>query len=109
MAEINPANRTETGRFRTGCSGNPSGRPKRSEAEREAITRLSELTPMALDTLSELMTSETTPAKVKILCCQIVLERVLGKPMEHSDIEDLATTPSTVLEAMREARRPIYG
>lgn len=83
-----PANRTKSGRFTKGCSGNPSGRPKRSEAEKTALAAIYELAPLAVDRLRQLLTNDKTPPNIQLRCAELILERVAGKPMTLDQIED---------------------
>ena len=83
-----PANRTKSGQFSKGCSGNPSGRPKRSEAEKTALAAIYELAPVAVDRLRELLTNDKTPPNIQLRCAELVLERVAGKPMTLDQLED---------------------
>ena len=88
-----PANRTKSGQFTKGYSGNPSGRPKRSEAEKTALTAIYELAPLAVERLRELLTNDKTPPNIQLRCAELVLERVAGKPMNIKQIEDNEETP----------------
>ena len=104
-----PANRRKSGQFAKGCSGNPSGRPKRSEAEREAIQKLSEVTPEAVEVLLKLMRGAKTPAQVRLRCCEVILERVCGKPMTRDEIESMSFNAHNIRDYMRgKADEPIY-
>ena len=83
-----PANRTKSGQFTKGYSGNPSGRPKRSEAEKTTLAAIYELAPLAVERLRELLTNDKTPPNIQLRCAELVLERVAGKPMNIRQIED---------------------
>lgn len=83
-----PANRTETGRFEKGCSGNPSGRPKRTETEREMLNALYDLAPVAVDRIRALLENDKTPANIQLKCAEIILQRVAGKPMAIDRMEE---------------------
>lgn len=88
-----PANRTKTGQFRKGSSGNPSGRPKRSEAETEALAAICTLAPMAVEVMREILTDNEASASVRLRCAESVLERVCGKPLDPKALSDYETTP----------------
>ena len=83
-----PANRTKSGQFKRGFSGNPAGRPKRSETEKATLEAVCGLAPHAVAVLQDLLMDETTPAAVRLKCASIILERVCGKPMDADHLED---------------------
>lgn len=81
-----PANRTKTGTFKKGQSGNPKGRPK---ANPEAKEILKAATPDAARKLVELLGSRTE--KVALAAATEILDRTMGRPettgkvqVEHS-------------------------
>jgi hypothetical protein len=72
--------------FRPGVSGNPDGRPKRPEtiearrviADVKAAAR--ELTPVAMDTLKQVMKDPKAPAAARVGAATAVLDRGWGRP-----------------------------
>jgi hypothetical protein len=74
--------------FKPGVSGNPDGRPKRPEtiearkvvADVKAAAR--ELTPDAMNTLKEAMTTPHAPWAAKITAAIAILDRGWGKPTQ---------------------------
>ena len=56
--------RNADGTFLKGVSGNPSGRPKRTPAEQQAIDRMKEITPEAVEVVYD-RTQESLIAAVK--------------------------------------------
>ena len=79
---MKPANRDKTGKFLPGASGNPSGRPKRTEAEAEALTHLYKLAPLAVSTIHTIMTSAKSPPAVRLKACELVLSRCVQSEQE---------------------------
>lgn len=93
-----PANRTKTGQFSKGHSGNPSGRPKRSEVEKETIAALSELAPRAVEVIREVLEDKDASPSVRLRCADSILERVCGLPMDAEKLEQYeAETPAWLL------------
>ena len=82
-----PQNRTETGKFRKGSSGNPGGRPKRSAEEMDALEAVKALAPEAVQILQRLLRGKDTPAALKIKIAEGILDRTFGKPKQCADIE----------------------
>ena len=65
--------------FQPGVSGNPSGRPKRTKEETEAMEEIRKLAPSAVERMAKLLRSGKTPAVVKVRIIEIILDRTYGK------------------------------
>ena len=91
MAEA-PQNRTETGRFKKGVSGNPGGRPKKPvELEQYAKDAPAKLRAIADD--------PATPVKIKADIEKFFFEAVYGKAAQAVDLEGkLENTGTMVVE-----------
>ena len=81
-----PQNRTKTGRFKPGSSGNPGGRPKHTPEQRDALEAVKSLAPDAVETMERLLKAEDTPAALKVRIAEIVLDRAYGKPKQSADV-----------------------
>lgn len=79
--------RNRNGTFAVGESGNPAGRPKRSEQEKKTIDEMCRLAPMALDVLEQMLTDEDAPGYLRVKAAEIVFDRVLGKPMTATELD----------------------
>lgn len=79
-----PGNRTNTGKFAPGKSGNPNGRPK---VDKQVQKALKAATLDAAQTLIELMNDEDQPGKVRLQAATTILDRVYGKPGQHVDVD----------------------
>lgn len=92
MAKKAPENRTETGRFKKGVSGNPGGRPKKPiELEQYAKDAPAKLRAIADD--------PATPVKIKADIEKFFFEAVYGKAPQAIDLDGkLENTGSTVIE-----------
>ncbi len=76
-----PANRTESGKFVKGKSGNPSGRPKMPEDIKMA---LKDLVPTAVNKLSNIINC-TDDERILLEAIKTLLDRVYGKPKQEID------------------------
>ena len=85
--------RNSDGTFAKGSSGNPQGRPKRSDAELELMQNICSLSQIAFNTLKALLEEETTPANIRFRAAELVIERTCGKPMTAKELDDYETTP----------------
>lgn len=83
-----PAIREKTGRFAKGTSGNPSGRPRRTDAERALLEELYLLAPQAANAIRQILEDETCPPNVRLRACEVILERCCGRPMNITQILD---------------------
>ncbi len=77
-----PANRTATGKFAAGVSGNPSGRPKIPADVKEAIKAAC---PEAVRVLIELLHDKKS--LIRLEAAKTLLDRGYGKPESMSKIE----------------------
>lgn len=85
MAKDNkPANRTDSGKFKKGQSGNPAGRPKDGESWASVIKEISEMTP---DQVLKLVGKDNDLGKAlaklpqKVMMKKLVVARILAALM----------------------------
>lgn len=94
---MKPANRTRTGRrrvlsrtvFQPGQSGNPSGRPKKTEEERTLEALCREKTPAALNTILEIMNKGTE--RNRLAAAEYVIDRGWGKATQRQEAIEKVT------------------
>jgi len=79
--------RDSKGRFAAGSSGNPAGRPKRTDQEREIIESMGTLVPQAITIIRDMLGDKDVPAYLRIRAAEIVFERVAGKPMTGLELD----------------------
>ena len=77
-----PANRTKTGQFAKGQSGNPTGRPKENPEAKEILRAA---TPEAAQALVDLLHSKREP--IRLEAAKEILNRTQGKPETMNKIE----------------------
>lgn len=89
-----PANKEKQGgraanatSFKPGQSGNPRGRPKESDAVKNAKTCMSKMTPKVVAQMEEALNSEETKLSDKIKIWEIILDRVYGKPQQAVEVD----------------------
>ena len=75
-----PENRTETGKFKKGCSGNPGGRPKKPP-ELELYAK------QAPEKLRAIADDPDTPVKIRADIEKFFFEAVYGKAAQSVDLE----------------------
>lgn len=73
-------------RFEKGQSGNPSGRPKQTEQEKEFIELCRSHAPRAVKRLVELIDSENVSVATR--ASQIIIERAYGRPRQEVGMEE---------------------
>ncbi len=78
-------NRTVSGRFKKGQSGNPGGRPK-TLARVQDLAR--QYTETSIKVLGEIMEDENERGATRIAAIQVLLDRGWGKPLQRIDVSD---------------------
>lgn len=77
-----PANRAKTGNktsFKPGQSGNPNGRPKQTQEQKDALAMMKGLAPVAVEWLQKILTDSKTKPETRLRAIEMVLDRVYGK------------------------------
>ncbi len=77
-------------RFRPGQSGNPAGRPKKTEEEKEALAKIKSLAPDVADYMVMMLKNPRCPAVAKVRILEIILERTYGKPESSVKVTNTA-------------------
>lgn len=75
-----------TNGFKGGVSGNPSGRPKKTEQELDLIAACKAKTPDALDVLINIMLNGEQERN-RMAAAQAIIERAYGKPVQPQDVK----------------------
>lgn len=65
--------------FKPGQSGNPKGRPKRTEEEKDVLEQIKALAPSAVSVLESMISDEGIAPAYRIKAAEIVLDRVVCK------------------------------
>lgn len=74
--------------FQKGQSGNPSGRPKMSEEQRNALDEIRKFAPHSVDVAKQMLDDPLTPAPQKLKIIEMVWDRTYGKPYQSVAIEE---------------------
>ena len=72
--------RGEHGQFAKGVSGNPAGRPKRTQEEKDAMEAIRSLAPLAVETLQKILENPKSSQYARLQAIDIVLNRTYGRP-----------------------------
>lgn len=111
MKETAVANSEKTGEtakrqeFQKGTSGNPRGRPKLSEAEKDALAEIRSLAADVPEKLRALLNGPKTPATVKLKAIELILDRTYGKPDSTVRVETPDYSALDTAFALLEDRR----
>ena len=85
---VSSEDRNETGQFVKGVSGNPGGRPKKTQAEMEAVDRLKKLTPHAVDVVEGILDNENASFYARLQAAEIIFNRAMGRPETYLKVEN---------------------
>ena len=96
-----PENKSKSGRFVAGKSGNPGGRPKIPEDVKMAFRAL---VPEAVEILGTIMRNPKEKGLCRIEAIKTILDRAYGKPVQAQDISfDVDTTADVMTQIRRVA------
>lgn len=104
-----PGNRQRTGNktsFKPGQSGNPSGRPKKTQEQEDALAAIRDLAPQASTVLMEVMSNPSAPPAARLKAVEMILDRTYGKPDMAVKVED---PKNDVLASIRKEVARIKG
>ena len=94
--------RNASGQFRKGVSGNPGGRPRKTEEQKEALEQIKELAPVAVAKLNEILTGDHVSAYARLQAIDIILNRTYGRPEASLKLESEVRTREAAGERIRE-------
>ena len=92
-----PENRTKTGQFCPGNSGNPGGRPKTTQEQKDALQQIRDLAPRAAEEIQRILDDSDSPKALKLRAAEMVFDRAFGKPRQ--EVEMQSTVLSTEAKA----------
>lgn len=106
MPKKSPENRQRTGQFKKGSSGNPGGRPKMTDEERDVLAAIKSLAADVPDKMRAMLNSSKTPPAVKVKICEIILDRTYGKPDSTVKVE---TPKAAMLDDLRDEMKKLMS
>lgn len=91
--------------FKKGVSGNPNGRPKQTDAQKDALEKIKALASDASRYIEDWLSNDAVPYSVKIKLIEIILERTYGKAESNVKID----TSVSIEESADRIRRILSG
>lgn len=87
------AERVDHGKFAPGVSGNPRGRPKKSENQKELMERIKKMGDLAVDAAESMLKNNKVAAPAKAQIITLILAYILGKPENSVRLTTETLTP----------------
>ena len=89
VTEIAPGeHRSPATEFKPGQSGNPKGRPRLTDEQKETLEKIRALAPRAEEVLEEILNDKTVAAIVRLKAVEMILDRTYGKAPAKVDLVD---------------------
>lgn len=96
-------------RYKPGQSGNPSGRPKRTKEEKDAMERIRSLAPKAVERLKDIIEDDNVSRAILLKAIEIIFDRAYGKPEAAVRVtsvqETLEESEAYVMAVVQRARK----
>ena len=98
-------------RFQPGQSGKPSGRPKRTKEEKDALNEVRKLAPKAAQRLAKILEDETVSRAILLKAIEIVFDRTYGRPEASVKVssvqETIEESEAYVMAVVKRARQKL--
>ena len=101
-----PTNRPRTGNstsFKPGQSGNPSGRPKQTQEQKDALAMIRALAPDAAIRLKEIIQDPNVKTADQLRAIEIILDRAYGKAYANEAVDNTLAVARELLGGMHSA------
>lgn len=72
--------------FMPGKSGNPSGRPKQTQEQKDALRMIRDLAPLAAEKLREIIEDPKVKVSDQLRAIEIILDRAYGKGFANESV-----------------------
>ena len=95
--------------FVKGKSGNPSGRPRMTDEQREALEMLRAATPAAARYVVSTVKDQESKPEIRLRCAEIILDRVYGKAAQPIAAEVREAPETMTLDEMMQAAAMLAG
>ena len=107
--------RTATGKYRPGCNpasaahrftgcGNPAGRPKQTQEQRDALAMLRKAAPQAIETLIEIMGSKKARGADRLKAAEMAIQYTYGKAPQTVTVNSNNTVASEIMRELQSIR-----
>ena len=95
--------------FVKGISGNPSGRPRMTDEQRQALEMLRAATPTAVQYVLDTVQDAEAKPEIRLRCAEIILDRVYGKAAQPIAAEVREAPETMTLDEMMQAAAMLAG
>ena len=86
------------GSFKPGQSGNPGGRPKKTQEQKDALQAIRDLAPNAAEVLKSMLEDMSVPPAQRLRAAELILDRAYGKAEAKVEV---STADGSVMDEVR--------
>lgn len=84
--------------FQKGKSGNPGGRPKTTQEQKDALQQIRDLAPRAAEEMQRILDDPRAPQALKLRVAEVVFDRAFGKPRQEVEMKTTALSDEAKAE-----------
>ena len=89
--------------FKPGKSGNPGGRPKKTQAQKDALQMIRDLAPLAAQKLKDIIEADDVKTSDQLRAIEIIFDRAYGKAYANEAVDNALDAAKEILGGIRSA------
>ena len=89
--------------FKPGKSGNPGGRPKKTQEQKDALQMIRDLAPLAAQKLRDIIEAHDVRAADQLRAIEIILDRAYGNAYANEAVDNTLAAAREILGGINSA------